>query len=511
MVAAPKSRSGAGSLSGAQDLGGKVIVVTGGASGIGAGMCRVLAAAGAAIGVADVNRAAGRRLVSELRRHGHEACFVETNVADSLSVAAAVQAVCDQYGSLDAMINNAGIGSQTSGDEAGWWRLLRINVLGVAWGMREAIASMRGTGGGSIVNTGSHAGLRSARAGVYGSSKAAVHALTRYGALAHARDKIRVNAVLPGNIYTPIHDRRRHDALVALMDGDDLAFETDPLDRGHAPDLDREAMLDEFRRIHPMGELAQVTDIADAARYLVSDAASVVTGNELLVTGGIMAAQLADRLNRSVQAIRTPAVPAPAGTIALISRDTPIVDALGSEFARVGRPVAALTSALAADPTGAVRWLRQVDNLAGVVFAMRPDPSGDLFSQGPQVWDEEVSADFRVPWVIADAARHLLPPGGVVTFIADSAGLTGALASPAFCATAAALIYATDDLADSLRRHGIRLNTIVAETIGRTRPDSESTLGGPASRTDVAAIALTLTRTASLSGLQLSLQTSQPD
>jgi putative cofactor-binding repeat protein len=337
-----------------------------------------------------------------------------------------------------------------------------------------------------------------------------VHALTRYAALTHAADRVRVNAVLPGNIYTPIHDRRRHDALVQLMDGDDLAFESDPLDSGDEPISERIALLDEFRRIHPMGRLAGVDDIAEAARYLASDAAAAVTGNELLVTGGIMAAQLSDRLRLSLRASKTPVASFPEGTVALISGNLAVVDAVREQFERVGRPVAALTNALAGDPTAAVRWLRQIEHLAGVVFCMRPDPGGDLFNQGPPVWDAELSADFRVPWAIAQAARHMLPPGGAVTFIADAAGLTGALASPAYCASAAALTYATDDLADSLVDRGIRLNTIVTEALSHNGQDV-TTLGAPASKPDVAALALTLTQTPSLSGLQLSLQTSHSE
>jgi NAD(P)-dependent dehydrogenase (short-subunit alcohol dehydrogenase family) len=492
-------------------LAGKVAVVTGGASGIGAAMCRLFAQQGAAVGIADVNRNAAEGVLSEIRQAGNDAIFLEVNMADSASVSAAVDSMWDRHGRLDVFVNNAGMGSQSSGDEAGWWRLLRVNMLGVAWGMREAIGRMRTSGGGSIINTGSHAGQRFARAGVYGSSKAAVHSLTRYAALAHAPDRIRVNAVLPGNIYTPIHDMRRHAALVRLMDGDKSAFAVEPLEHGEDPREARDNLIEQFRGIHPMGRLAMAEDIAEAALYLASDAAGVVTGNEFMVNGGIMAMLLRDRLVQATahSGIRhLPAIPSPKGTTAIVSANGAMGEALASRCERSRIPVAVSPHPGCTDEATVRRWLVSLGPLTGIIFAMRADPGGDLFSQGPAEWEAELAADFRVPWVLAHAAADLLPEGAAVTFIADAAGLTGAACSPAFCGAAAALIYSTDDLADLLRPRRIRLNTLIAES---TSSESDLTmLGAPSSKEDIAELAVAVMGASALTGLQLSLETSHP-
>ncbi|MBM7789614.1 SDR family oxidoreductase [Tenggerimyces flavus] len=491
-------------------LSGKVAVVTGGASGIGAAMCRLFAREGAAVCVADVNGVAGREVLAEIREAGGDAIFLELNVADPESVAAAVDTVAGEYGRLDVFVNNAGIGSQSSGDAAGWWRLLRINALGVAWGMREAIRLMRDGGGGSIVNTGSHAGLRSARAGVYGSSKAAVHTLTRYAALAHAPDHVRVNAVLPGNIYTPIHDLRRHEAIVRLMEGDQGAFSSEPMTHGDDPREARENLIEAFREIHPLGELATAEDVAEAALYLASDAASIVTGNEFLVNGGIMAMMLRDRLATAAQSAVVAALPPPdrRAVTAIVSANQATAAALVSRLEKAGHPAAVSPDPTCTDKSAVRTWLESVGPLAGIVFAARPDPGGDLFSQGPAEWADELAADFRVPWVLANAAVDVLPAGGAVTFVADAAGLTGAACSPAFGAANAALIYATDDLSDTMRQHGVRLNTVIAEAT--SSPAVVAGLGAPSSKEDLAEVVVTVMRESALTGLQVSLQTSHP-
>jgi NAD(P)-dependent dehydrogenase (short-subunit alcohol dehydrogenase family) len=491
-------------------MAGKVAIVTGGASGIGAATSELFARNGAVVGIADLNGAAGRSLQSEIERAGGKAVFLEVNVADAESVDDAVSAMYDAYGRLDVFVNNAGIGSQSSGDEAGWWRLLRVNLLGVAWGLRAAIAVMRKSGGGSIVNTGSHAGLRSARAGVYGSSKAAVHTLTRYAALTHARDRVRVNAVLPGNIYTPIHDMRRHEAVIRRLAGDTSAFEVEPLEEGEDPRAAREALIEEFRAIHPLGRLATPDDIAQAALYLASEEAGVVTGNEFLVNGGIMAMMLRDRLVDSAPSVRASPVPVPVrqGTVAIVSDNPGVVPALAARCEASGFSAAISPHPRSTDETSVRAWLAGLAPLAGIVFAMRQDPGGDLFSQGAEEWEEELAADFRVPWVLAHAAAEQLPAGASVTFIADASGQTGAAGSPAYCGAAAALTYSTDNLADLLRPRGIRVNTLISEAIGVATDDMP--LGAPSSTEDLADVALTIMRSSALTGLQLSLETSHP-
>jgi NAD(P)-dependent dehydrogenase (short-subunit alcohol dehydrogenase family) len=490
-------------------LSGKVALVTGGASGIGAAICRLFAAEGAAVGIADVNVVAGERLKSGIRETGGTAAFVDVNVASSASVTAAVESISDQFGGLDVLVNNAGIGSYSSGDEPGWWRLLRINLLGPAWGMRDAIGIMRAAGGGSIINTGSHAGQRAARAGVYGSSKAAVHCLTRYAAIVHAPDRVRVNAVLPGHIDTPIRDLRRHNAIVRLMEGETSAFASEPLQEGE--DLS-EDMIEYLHDIHPMRELARVEDIAEAALYLASDHAQVVTGNEFMVTGGIMPNLLRDRLLGApalAGALCKPVTPGPTATTAVFSANQDMVECLVSRYERSGHAVAVSPHPTCTNEQAVRGWLASLGPLAGIIFAMRPDTGGDLFSQGPPEWEDELASDFRVPWILAHAAADLAAAGTALTFIADAAGLTGAACSPAYCAAAAALIYSTDDLADVLRSKGIRLNTLIAESTSSTT--GVCGLGGPSSKEDIAELAFTIMHASSLTGLQLSLETSHPD
>jgi NAD(P)-dependent dehydrogenase (short-subunit alcohol dehydrogenase family) len=495
-------------VSGLDRLNGKVALVTGGASGIGAAICRLFAEEGATVGIADLNAPAGRRLMSVIRQAGGDSVFLDVNVARSESVAAAVETMADHFGRLDVLVNNAGIGSYTSGDEPGWWRLLRVNLLGVAWGMRDAIRLMRTAGGGSIINMGSHAGQRAARAGVYGSSKAAVHCLTRYAALAHAPDRVRVNAVLPGHIDTPVRDLRRHHAIVRIIDGDSSGFAAE-LDEGEDG---REDLIEYLREIHPMGELARVEDIAEAALYLASKDAAVVTGNEFMVTGGIMPNLLRDRLVRApalAAALGKPAGPNPKGTTAIFSTNRDMVASLVSRYERCGLTVAVSPEPACTNEKAVRSWLASLGSLAGIIFAMRPDTGGDLFSQGPAEWEDELAADFRVPWVLAHAASEVAPPGAALTFIADAAGLTGAACSPAYCAAAAALIYSTDDLSDMLRPKGIRLNTLAAECTSSASVGKA--LGGPPSKEDIAELAFTVMRSSSLTGLQVSLETSHPD
>jgi NAD(P)-dependent dehydrogenase (short-subunit alcohol dehydrogenase family) len=153
-------------------------------------------------------------------------------------------------------------------------------------------------------------------------------------------------------------------------------------------------------------------------------------------------------------------------------------------------------------------WLSGLGPLAGIVFAMRPDPGGDLFSQGVAEWEAELAADFRVPWVLAHAAADLLPSGASVTFVADAAGQTGAACSPAYAGAAAALTYATDNLADLLRPRGIRVNTVVTEALGSAT--AETSPGAPAGTADLAEVAAAVMRSSALTGLQLSLETSHP-
>ena len=482
-------------------LAGKVALVTGGASGIGEAIVRRFAAEGAAVGILDLNRTAGRRLEAELRQGGRDALFLECNVAESEEDASTFAEVTRRYGGLPVVVNNAGIGSQSTSDDAGWWRLIRVNVFGVAWGVREAIRSMQGRGG-SVINIGSHAGQRGARAGIYGAGKAAVHALSRYAAIRHARDRVRVNALLPGNLFTPIHDPRRHQALIRRLDGDVSAFSSEPLEAGDDQAEARQELFEEFRRIHPMGRVARVEDIAAAAAYLASDSSEMATDNELLVSGGI--APLRFRQDTGFAAETDLPSPPRAVATAVVTGNPMLHDAIKDRWGTAGLRTVVPNGSMVDDESQLIDWMAACRPLAGVVFAVQPDRGGDLFTQDAGNWRREFQAQLRIPWVLAHRAGELVEPGGNITLVADAAGVTGAEGSAAFCAANAALSYATDDLAEIVRSKGIRLNTIVAE---RTSCLSSSA-NGQAKASDIAGVALALTRLRTLSGVQLSLETS---
>ena len=490
-------------------LDGRVAMVTGGASGIGEAIAVLFAAQNADVVVADVDSAKGEDVVARIRSAGGRARFVELNVAGDEAVGAAVDRVVAESGALDVMVNNAGINGRTAVDQSGWWRLLGVNLLGVAWGTRHAVRVMRQAGGGVVLNTGSHAGQRGHRTHVYGASKAAVHTLTRYTALRHGPDKVRANAIVPGNIYTGIYDMGKQHAIARYVDANA------PIDvgsGGHSiEDGAGGGLVEEFERLHPMGRRAEVSHIAAAAAYLASDEAEVVTGNEFMVTGGLLAPVRERRLLRSYSRPAPPDAVTPAeGSIALLTKNGPLGAAIADCFAARGIDVVVPDSNVLGDEESLGRWVRGFRDVAGLVYAMAPDSGGDLLSQAPSAWREQLNDNFRVPWALAHTAEQVLPPGGSVTFVADTAGLTGEVGSPAFCAAAAALIYSTDDLADVLRPTGVRLNTVVAELT--SSPLNRSTLGGPASARDVGEVVYTLCRgVTTITGAQISLETSHPE
>jgi NAD(P)-dependent dehydrogenase (short-subunit alcohol dehydrogenase family) len=273
-------------------LQGKVIVITGGASGIGRAAALCMAAAGARVAVADVDLAGGQATADAVFRQGGEAIFVACDVRHNEDVERLVQAAVQTYGRLDAAFNNAGLegdhASTVDCSEVNWDRTLDVNLKGVWLCLRAELRQMlRQGGGGSIVNTASVAGMVAERGhAAYAAAKGGVIQLTRTAAAEYAAAGIRINAVCPGAIRTPMVDREvKAMRLSAMMPG---AFHT-PVTRFWADAAIRLPGLRQLslKMMQPLGRNGRPEEIAEAAAWLCSDASSFVTGHALVADGGM--------------------------------------------------------------------------------------------------------------------------------------------------------------------------------------------------------------------------------
>jgi NAD(P)-dependent dehydrogenase (short-subunit alcohol dehydrogenase family) len=248
-------------------LEGKSIVITGGASGIGRAAALASAREGARVAVGDIDTAGGERVVSELRDNGSKGFFEACDVTRGEDVARLLARAVAEHGGLDGAFNNAGIEGRlallTEYDDEVFRRVLEVNVVGVWNCLRAEIPLMTARGCGAIVNTSSIAGLIGAGAfSAYVASKHAVLGLTKSAAIEYAKSGVRVNAICPGVIATPMLER--------------LADE-------------REGLVDGLVVLKPMGRLGSAEEVAEAAVWLLSDRASFVTGHALVVDGGYVA------------------------------------------------------------------------------------------------------------------------------------------------------------------------------------------------------------------------------
>lgn len=246
----------------------KVAIVTGGSSGIGRATALIFAREGVKVAIADIDANRGEDVVQEVKQAGSDAIFVRTDVSDSANVEELVRRTAEAFGRLDFAVNNAGIGgpSAMTADytEADWRRVLDINLTGVWLCMKYQIPEMLKQGGGAIINVASILGqVGFANAPAYVAAKHGVLGLTKTAAIEYATQGIRVCAVCPGFIATPMIE----DA--GMTEGSEMA--------------------NAIAGLHPVKRLGTSEEVASLITWLCSDGASFVTGNAILVDGGYVA------------------------------------------------------------------------------------------------------------------------------------------------------------------------------------------------------------------------------
>jgi len=244
---------------------GKVAIVTGGASGIGAAIARQLAGEGARVIVADRDAAGLDAVVAEINKSHGSALSYEINVADALEVEAMIGFAERECGGLHLAVNNAGIGgpSAPTADYPldGWRQVIDINLNSVFFCIKYEITAMLRSGGGAIVNMSSILGsVAFANSPAYVAAKHGLVGLTKVAAVEYARHAIRVNAVGPGFIDTPLLSKNLDDATLKFVAG-----------------------------LHPIGRLGRSEEVSALTCFLLSDAASFITGSYHLVDGGYVA------------------------------------------------------------------------------------------------------------------------------------------------------------------------------------------------------------------------------
>lgn len=251
-------------------LKGKVAIVTGAALGLGRATVLRMAEEGAAVAVLDVLETEGEALAAEVTAAGGKARFWRCDVSVEAEVARVIGEAAAHFGRLDILVNNAGVSGANKPTheitEAEWDWVQAINVKGVFFGTKHAIPHLRRAGGGSIINLSSIYGLVGAPdVPPYHASKGAVRLMTKADAMIYAADRIRVNSIHPGFIWTPMVEKH-------------LAAQGDVAEGRKAAD-----------ELHPLGHIGEPDDIAWGAVYLASDEAKFITGAELVIDGGYTA------------------------------------------------------------------------------------------------------------------------------------------------------------------------------------------------------------------------------
>ena len=253
---------------------GKVAIVTGGASGIGEACAETLAREGASVLITDIDDTLGKGVVERITKAGGKAHYLRHDVRDEAAWPGIVADAEKRYGRLDIMVANAGIGIMspiTTMTLADWQRQQAINLDGVFLSIKHSIPAMKRAGGGSIVLMSSVAGLRGAPGlAAYSATKGGVRLLAKSVALEHAADNIRCNSVHPGIIATPIWEK-----IPTGAEGNRRNAPIDPRERAAAT--------------VPLPRVGEARDIANGVLFLCTDAGNYITGQELVIDGGMTA------------------------------------------------------------------------------------------------------------------------------------------------------------------------------------------------------------------------------
>jgi NAD(P)-dependent dehydrogenase (short-subunit alcohol dehydrogenase family) len=250
------------------ELASRAAIVTGAAMGIGRASALKLAHAGAAVTVADIDTAQGEKTANEIRGAGGRAIFVRADVRSFIDAEQATRATIEAWGRVDILVNNAAqaIGGAVDEIDEETWNLVISNNLTSVWRfMRCVVPHMRRQGGGAIINMSSVQSLRGFRGwAAYAAAKGGINALTQQAAVDLAPAKIRVNAVAPGTIMTPLNEKVFREA------------------------ADPQGLIDRWNAAHPIGRFGEAHEVADAVLFLASDHASFITGEILRVDGGLV-------------------------------------------------------------------------------------------------------------------------------------------------------------------------------------------------------------------------------